>query len=104
MRKVADWPKLGAKAKKFHSVLNLLTSEELATLRQVYLDLDRTSDEYLFDRQMMDDLANRFKGLTGKRISGSVLAAVIVAQRKRGNWVKIREPFGDIQAITDTRA
>ena len=47
-RKASDWPKLGPKARKFGSVLHELTPPQLEFLRQIYLELDIPSDEFLF--------------------------------------------------------
>ena len=98
-RKVTDWPKLGTKAKKFQSVLNLLTSPQLSILKQIYIELDNTSDELLFEPQLVQEIETRFMGLAGVHIPGSILVAAIVAKRKRGEWVCIREEFGDIEII-----
>ena len=103
-RKAKDWPRLGPKAKKFKSVLNELTSGQLETLKQIYLDLDVPSDEFLFDPNLMQEVALRFEGFTGTRYNASILIAAIVAKRKRGLWVKIREPFADVEAIVDGTA
>jgi hypothetical protein len=103
-RKAKDWPRLGPKAKKFPSVLNLLTSAQLEALKQIYLDLDVPSDEFLFEPNLMREVARRFEGLTGTRYNSPILIAAIVAKRKRGLWVKIREPFADVEAIVDGTA
>ncbi len=96
-RKAADWPRLGKKAKKFVSVLDLLTDSQLAILKRIYIDLDETSDNILFSPEAMDAIAQRFHGLAGKHIPGYQLVAVIFAKRKRGAWVKIREDFADVE-------
>lgn len=98
-RKQKDWPRLGKKAKKFESVLNLLTDSELAHLRHIYIDLDIASDNLLFSSETMDRISHRFEGLTGKCIPGHILVAVIFAKRKRGLWIRIREEFGDMEAF-----
>lgn len=98
-RKAKDWPRLGTSAKKFESVLNSMNSSQIETLKQIYFELDEPSDEFLFKPELMRKIARRFEGLTGAKISSSILVAVIVAKRKRGLWVKIREPFADIADI-----
>jgi len=99
-RKQADWPKLGDRAKKLESVLNELTAPQLAALKQIYLDLDIPSDEFLFDQKRTREIADRFQRFTGTSIRGYVLVAVIVAKRKRGLWVRIREDaFSDIAEL-----
>ena len=96
-RKQKDWPTLGGTARKFDSVLDELTPSQMETLRQIYLELDIPSDEFLFQTDLTRRIENRFRGLTGTRVPGYTLVAVIVAKRKRGLWVKIRdEGFGDI--------
>jgi hypothetical protein len=99
-RKQADWPTLGKKAKKFESVINILSSSQLAALKQIYFDLDTPSDELLFRTDIRKKISDRFEGLTGAKYSSSTLVAVIMAKRKRGLWIRIREAFGDIAQIS----
>ena len=103
-RKAKDWPRLGPKAKKFQSVLNLLSTAELEVLKQIYCDLDITSDDFLFKPDSIEIITRRFKELTGRKINGTILVSVIIAKRKRGLWVRIREPFADMEAIARNRA
>ncbi len=99
-RKAADWPKLGTKARKFGSVLHELTPAQLEHLRQVYLALDIPSDEFLFKVELTREIEHRFTGLSKIRIPGYTLVAAIVAKRKRGLWIKIREEaFGDVEQL-----
>jgi len=101
-RKASDWPKLGKSAKKIESVLNKLTAQQLAKLREIYLDLDIPSDEFLFNPERTREIADNFERLTGANIPGYVLVAVIVAKRKRGFWVRIREEaFSDITELAE---
>ena len=101
-RKQADWPKLGATARSFDSVLNELSPSQTETLRQIYMDLDIPSDQFLFRPDLTRKIENRFHGLAGERIPGYTLVAAIVAKRKRGLWVKIREEaFGDISHLAE---
>ncbi|MFC1605171.1 hypothetical protein ACFL5F_09120 [Planctomycetota bacterium] len=99
-RKQADWPTLGSKARKFDSVLNELTPAQLEFLRQIYLELDIPSDEFLFKIELVRGIEQRFTEFFGIRIPGYTLVAVIVAKRKRGLWVKIREEgFMDVEKL-----
>lgn len=99
-RKQKDWPTLGATARRFDSVLDELTSAQMETLRQIYLELDIPSDEFLFRVDLTRKIESRFRGLTGVGIPGYTLVAVIVAKRKRGLWVRIRDVgFGDIAEL-----
>ena len=103
-RKQRDWPKLGPKARKFDSVLNELTSTQLEHLRQIYLQLDIPSDEFLFKPELVRIIKRQFEVLSCVRIPGYTLVAVIVAKRKRGLWVKIREEsFGDVDQLVQKR-
>lgn len=98
-----DWPNLGAKAEKFLPAGRLLTDADIEALRDIYLAMDLTSDELLFRPRMASELAEKFEAATGKRIAGSLLVAVIVSKRKRGEWPKIRETapaaFSDIPKV-----
>jgi hypothetical protein len=100
-RKAKDWPRLGSKAKKFESVKDLLSDYQVETLRGIYLEMDIPSDEFLIKPDLMRKITHRFEGLTGTRAEGATLIAVIMAKRKRGEWVKIREVegFEDIEQI-----
>ena len=98
-RKAKDWPRLGPKAKKFPSVLNLLSPADLETLKQIYSDLDITSDNFLFEPKLVQRIVRRFQKQTGKKVSGYILVGIIIAKRKRGLWIRIREPFADIETI-----
>lgn len=101
-RKQKDWPRLGARAKQFEPVEKLLTSPELAALETVYQQMDETSDNLLFSTAMMRRVAERFREATGQSRPGSVLVAVIVAKRKRRQWVRLREgnrAFADIAKV-----
>lgn len=103
-RKQKDWPTLGATARRFASVLDELSAGQIETLRQIYLELDVPSDEFLFRVELTRKIENRFTGLTGVRVAGYTLVAAIVAKRKRGLWVKIRdEGFGDIGQLAQKR-
>lgn len=101
-RKLKDWPKLGKSAEKFEPVESMLSASELAALQTIYESMDETSDNLLFSGGMMRRIAQQFKEMTGNAVSGSVLVAVIVAKRKRGQWVCLRKgerAFGDIAEV-----
>lgn len=102
-RKKADWPRLGPQARKFKSVKELLTDSDLAALGQIYVEMDETSDELLLRPKAQRELARRFTALTGKQVPADLLIAAIFAKRKRGEWVKLREPapaaFADIDEV-----
>ncbi len=103
-RKQKDWPTLGTTARKFESVSDEFTPPQMEILRQIYLELDVPSDEFLFKVDLTREIENRFRGLSGVRIPGYTLVAAIVAKRKRGLWVKIREEgFGDIAQLAQKR-
>jgi hypothetical protein len=84
--------------------LNLLSAEEISILKSIYLKLDITSDKFLFASDLMSRISQQFKNETGKWIPGPTLVGVIVAKRKRGEWLKIREDFGDIEELESTIA
>ena len=95
-RKEADWPKLGSSAKRFAPVTELLTDEQLEAVRRIYVTMDIPSDQYMCRTTLARRIADMFEASTGVRISAQVLVAVIVAKRKRGLWVRIRDAFGDL--------
>lgn len=103
-RKAKDWPRLGTKARKFKSVLNMLSPADTETLKKIYCELDITSDDLLFDKEMMSQIARRFKEQAGKTINGHTLVAVIIAKRKRRLWVRIRGPFADMETVAQELA
>lgn len=100
-RKGKDWPCLGDKAKKFEPLSELLSETELEILKNVYISFDVPSDEYLYRPKLARQIANRFNGLTGLSIHPNVLVAIIMAKRKRGLWICIREEFGDIDQVVE---
>ncbi len=101
-RKQKDWPRLEGRARKFAPVTSTLSAEHLAALRVVYESLDETSDKLLFSAALMRRIATMFRESTGESIAGTVLVAIIVAKRKRGEWVCIRSgerAFADIETV-----
>ncbi len=102
-RKKTDWPTLGSSAKRFGRVTDLVTDGQLEALRQVYVELDETSDELLYQPALMKRIATLFRKATGKSVEPSVLVAIIMAKRKRGLWATIRTPadaeFADIADV-----
>jgi hypothetical protein len=95
-RKEKDWPRLGDRAKKFPPVTQLLTDDQLEVLRDIYITLDVPSDQYICRVSLAKRIADLFHSRTGVRVSPNLLVAVIVAKRKRGVWVRIREAFDDL--------
>lgn len=106
-RKDSDWPKLGAKAKRFSvSLLDLLPISFVDALKRIYVGIDIPLDEYLFRRKLVRELESRYVAATGTSETGDVLVAVMMTYRKRGLWPTIREatpeklrPFGDIDEV-----
>jgi hypothetical protein len=95
-RKEADWPCLGSSAKRFEPVTELLTDEQLEALRRIYITMDIPSDQYMCRNALARRIADLFHASTRAKVSPQVLVAVIVAKRKRGLWVRIRDAFGDL--------
>jgi len=98
-----DWPNLGSRAKKFQPVGELLTPAQIEVLRQIYEKLDIPSDEFLFQPKLTNEIAQQFMAATGEAVSPSLLVALIVSKRKRGEWCRIREQvdaaFSDIDEV-----
>jgi hypothetical protein len=106
-RKDKDWPKLGRRAEKFPSMLNLLPPDQIAALEKVYGQIGRPVDEYQFRPSLARDLAERFARMTGVKEEADVLVAIMTARRKRGMWPALFEeqvgekgkPFSDIAEV-----
>lgn len=102
-RKQTDWPNLGTTAIKLANAAELLSSTELLVLQQIYLEIDRPSDELLFESSCARLVSKRFREETGRAVAGSILVAVIIAKRKRREWLCIRDDsksaFSDIGLI-----
>ncbi len=94
-RKKKDWPKLGAAAIRFTSLLNVVTPSELDVLKELYVSMDVASDNLLFMPSLAEALAVRFRSRTGRSLPSHILVAVIVAHRKRGSWPEISGPQPD---------
>jgi hypothetical protein len=94
-RKKVDWPKLGKRAQKFESLLNLLPPSQLAALEKIYEQIAKPVDLYQFRPALMRELATEFHRRTGVSEDGEVLVAVMTARRKRGLWPAL---FDDAQA------
>jgi len=106
-RKNNDWPRLGSRASRFAPVETMLTSTQLVALQRIYESMDTTSDTLLFSTGLMRRVASMFREATGAVVAGSVLVAVIVAKRKRGEWVCIRtgpSEFADIAEVARKHA
>lgn len=101
-RKAKDWPRLGKRAEKFEPVETILSTSELSALQGLYEDMDETADNLQFSAGMLRRVAQQFREVTGNTVPGSVLVAVIVAKRKRGQWVCLRKgvkAFSDIGEV-----
>lgn len=111
-RKEADWPRLGAKAKRFStSMLDLLPGALVEVLKQIYVAIDIPLDEYLFRRKLVAEIERQYAARTRLSESGDVLVAVMIAYRKRGLLPTIREatpeklrPFADIEEVARKHA
>jgi len=85
-RKDGDWPKLGKRAKKFSSLLNLLNPSQLSALEKVYEAIGKPVDAYQFNAGLLRELAEAFLVATGTWEDGEVLLGVMTARRKRELW------------------
>jgi hypothetical protein len=106
-RKDKDWPRLGNRAQRFAPVTSHLTPSQLSALRTVYETFDQTSDELMFSPRLMRRIAGMFREATGTTVPGSVLVAVTIAKRKRGEWPCIRtsdRAFADIPTVARNSA
>jgi len=93
-RKESDWPRLGRAARKFESVVDLLSDTETEALRRIYLTMDLPSDEFLFSPKFMRQLARAFETTCGRQVDASTLVAIILWHRKHRRWPPIRKAGG----------
>lgn len=107
-RKNADWPKLGAKARKFPGAAEEFAEDELTLLESLYIEVDETSDELLLSPKIAKEVSLRFAKETGRIVPGPTLVAAIFQRRKRRAWARIRAgqpraaqpaPFSDISIV-----
>lgn len=107
-RKKADWPCLGKSAKRLPVPSSLLEEGDIELLASAYETIGVPLDEYLVDGGLTRRLADRFAHLTGRTSTrASVLVAALLAHRKRGLLVclkeekkpKVDEPFADIAEV-----
>ena len=90
-RKQVDWPKLGKRAVKLESLLNLLPATQVAALEKLYIRFNVAVDLYQFRPALMRELSSEFLKATGVNETGAVLVAVMTARRKRGLWPALFE-------------
>src|SRR5690606_5116501 len=100
-RKNKDWPTLGDRARRFEPVTDQLTDTQLEVLRDIYVNLDIPSDEFLFRPDLIRTIERQFASRAGVVIQGFILVAAIMAKRKRGLWVCIREGVARDAAFSD---
>jgi hypothetical protein len=112
-RKQSKWVRFEGTHKRLDSIPEALNPEQWISLGEVYQELLAAaglgSDTLAFDDELAQELAQRFAERSGtSRIwPGQLLFAMIMAKRKRGEWIKVRtspdgEPnigFGDIGKV-----
>ena len=106
-RKNKDWPRLGDQARRFSPALHALEDDELPVLVSVYETIDVPLDEYLLREHLPSELASAFAARTGRVVRASTLVAALIAYRKRGLLVCLRDekqtkepqPFSDIDQV-----
>lgn len=103
-RKNKDWPTLGDRARRFEPVTDQLTDTQLEILRDIYVTMDIPSDEFLFRPDLIRAIEQQFATRAGVVIQGFILVAAIMAKRKRGLWVCIREGVAREAAFSDLNA
>lgn len=103
-RKAKKWPTLGAKHKKLQSIsLDILTSDEWNILEQIYLDINKGSDNYAYNAELRSELSHKFAVATGRVVAERTLCAVLETKRKEGSLPKISNrpaiPFADMDSV-----
>lgn len=106
-RKDKDWPKLGKRSKKFESLFDFLTKDQIEALKKAYEQIRKPVDDYQFNTTLANDLGKLFHKFTGSSERGELLVAVMTSHRKRGEWptlfedveTGINNSFGDIVEV-----
>jgi hypothetical protein len=103
-RKQGKWPKLGTAHRKLGRVpLDLLTADEWKILDEIYLDMNKGSDNYAYNVELRRELAAGFSARAGRFLPARTLCAALERRRKEGSLPRLTDkpekPFGDIDAV-----
>lgn len=103
-RKAGKWPRLGAAHSRLPSVpQDLLTPDEWKILEEIYLDINKGSDNYAYDAGLRRKLAQRFSASAGRFVAHRTLCAALERRRKEGLLPKITDrppaPFADMDSV-----
>lgn len=109
-RKNRDWPCLGDRARRFPQAVNALTDHQLTFLKEIYVELDVTSDEILLQPSVSKQFCALFAKRAGVILPAHTLIPALFQLRKRGLLPTIREEvekenksaakaFGDIAEV-----
>jgi hypothetical protein len=103
-RKQKKWPTLGDGHKKLQSVpLETLTSDDWQILEQIYLDMNKGSDNYAFNADLRSELSRRFAVATGRVVDSRTLCVMLEIKRKDGSLPRLTEeppePFADMDSV-----
>jgi hypothetical protein len=103
-RKAGKWPKLGVGYKRLACVpLDMLPPDEWKTLEQIYLDINKGSDNYAYDAGLRKDLAQRFAASAVHFVPARTLCAALEMRRKKGLLPKLTDqppkPFADMDSV-----
>jgi hypothetical protein len=90
-RKKSQWPTLGDRAKRFPQAIKQLTEHQRSLLRDVYEELDVTSDEILLCPKFAKRLVALFAERSGAIFPSNVLVPALFQLRKRGMLPSLRE-------------
>lgn len=103
-RKQGKWPKLGVGHSKLASVpVDVLTPDEWKILDEIYLDINKGSDNYAYDIGLRKELVKRFSTRAGRVVDPRTLSAALERRRKEGLLPRITdlppEPFADMDSV-----
>jgi hypothetical protein len=106
-QKQKNWPTFRGDYERLASPpADLLSPGEWAALEDAYaevvLSLKIGSDNLAYDEHLAASLARAFHQRTNRSVPSRLLAAAIMAKRKRGecDWIKTNDrPFGDIDEV-----
>jgi hypothetical protein len=100
------WPTFGGAHKRLPSVANNLTTAHMQVLRSLWrkfiMPLGLGTDAFAYRDDLVQLLTREFEKATKLKVPGMMLASIIETERKRGNWLCLKDQgvgFDDLDLI-----